>query len=157
MHARRSLAITACPGLCLIFPQRAHKCQNPRLLPRLEQRVTQEIPQETTPSVDPITELQADVAAYESIFAELTRAMDPAALLKVLTYLGRNAKREASENQTYDSLEHRRLVARIDALMVQVQPEARKQAISQRNEQNHLRKQRAKHQADSKRQREGKR
>lgn len=119
--------------------------------------MTQEIPQETAPSVDPIAEMQADVAAYEAIFAELTRAMDPAALLKVLTYLGRNAKREASEQQTYDSLEHRRLVARIDALMAQVQPEARKQAMTLRNEQNHQRKVRAKHQADSKRQREGKR
>ncbi|MCS4235932.1 hypothetical protein ACTUVK_000570 [Stenotrophomonas rhizophila] len=119
--------------------------------------MTQEIPQDTAPSADPTAELQADVAAYESIFAELTRAMDPAALLKVLTYLGRNAKRDASENQTYDSLEHRRLIARIDALTVQVQPEARKQAISLRNEQNHQRKLKAKHQADSKRQREGKR
>lgn len=119
--------------------------------------MTQEIPQETASSADPIVELQADIAAYESIFAELTRAMDPAALLKVLTYLGRNAKRDASENQSYDSLEHRRLVARIDALMAQVQPEARKQAMTQRNEQNHQRKLKAKHQADSKRQREGKR
>ena len=119
--------------------------------------MTQEITQETAPSVDPIVELQADIAAYESIFAELTRAMDPAALLKVLTYLGRNAKRDASENQSYDSLEHRRLIARIDALMAQVQPEARKQAMTQRNEQNHQRKLKAKHQADSKRQREGKR
>jgi hypothetical protein len=117
--------------------------------------VTQEIPQETVVTADPIAELQADVAAYESIFGELARAMDPAALLKVLTYLLRNAKREASENQTYDSLEHRRLVARVEALMVRVQPEARKQAISQRNAQNHERKVRAKHQADSKRQREG--
>jgi len=119
--------------------------------------VTQEIPQETTASADPIAEIKADIAAYESIFAELTRAMDPAALLKVLTYLVRNAKRDASENQTFDTLEHRRLVARVDALMAQVQPEARKQAISQRNEQNHQRKLKAKHQADSKRQREGKR
>lgn len=119
--------------------------------------MTQEIPQETASSVDPIVELQADIAAYESIFAELTRAMDPAALLKVLTYLGRNAKRDASENQTFDTLEHRRLVARIDALAVKVQPEARKQAMTQRNEQNHQRKLKAKHQADSKRQREGKR
>mgnify|MGYP006165741321 CR=1 FL=1 len=92
--------------------------------------MTQEIPQETTASADPIAEIKADIAAYESIFAELTRAMDPAALLKVLTYLVRNAKRDASENQTFDTLEHRRLVARVDALMAQVQPEARKQAIS---------------------------
>jgi hypothetical protein len=117
--------------------------------------VTQEIPQETTASADPIDEIKADIAAYESIFAELTRAMDPAALLKVLTYLGRNAKRDASEKQTFDTLEHRRLIARIDALMAQVQPEARKQAMTLRNEQNHQRKVRAKHQADSKRQREG--
>jgi hypothetical protein len=117
--------------------------------------VTQEIPQETVVTADPIAELQADVAAYESIFGELARAMDPAALLKVLTYLLRNAKREASENQTYDSLEHRRLVARVEALMARVQPEARKQAMTQRNAQNHERKVRAKHQADSKRQREG--
>ncbi len=119
--------------------------------------MTQEIPQEATASADPIDEIKADIAAYESIFAELTRAMDPAALLKVLTYLGRNAKRDASEKQTFDTLEHRRLIARVDALMAQVQPEARKQAISQRNEQNHQRKLKAKHQADSKRQREGKR
>ncbi|WP_421570953.1 hypothetical protein [Stenotrophomonas sp. PD6] len=117
--------------------------------------MTQEIPQETVVTADPIAELQADVAAYESIFGELARAMDPAALLKVLTYLLRNAKREASESQTYDSLEHRRLVARVEALMARVQPEARKQAMTQRNEKNHERKVRAKHQADSKRQREG--
>lgn len=119
--------------------------------------MTQEIPQETVVTADPMAELQADVAAYESIFAELTRAMDPAALLKVLTYTQRNAKRDASENQTYDTLEHRRLVALVDALTAQVQPEARKQAMTQRNAQNHDRKVRAKHQADSKRQREGKR
>ncbi len=94
--------------------------------------MTQEIPQETTASADPIDEIKADIAAYESIFAELTRAMDPAALLKVLTYLGRNAKRDASEKQTFDTLEHRRLIARIDALMAQVQPEARKQAMTLR-------------------------
>lgn len=41
--------------------------------------MTQEIPQETTASADPIAEIKADIAAYESIFAELTRAMDPAA------------------------------------------------------------------------------
>jgi hypothetical protein len=117
--------------------------------------VTQEIPQETVVTADPIAELQADVAAYESIFGELARAMDPAALLKVLTYTQRNAKRVASENQSYDTLEHRRLVALVDALMTRVQPEARKQAISQRNAQNHERKVKAKHQADSKRQREG--
>jgi len=110
---------------------------------------------ETASSADPTTTLQADIAAYETIFGELARAMDPAALLKVLTYLSRNAKREASENQSYDSLEHRRLVARIEALMARAEPEARKQAMTQRNAQNHERKVRAKHQADSKRQREG--
>ncbi|MEG2806224.1 hypothetical protein [Stenotrophomonas sp.] len=123
--------------------------------------MTQETPLEAAPSadptVDPIAELQADVAAYEAIFVELARAMDPAALLKVLTYLSRNAKRDASEKQTYDSLEHRRLVATVEALMAHVAPEARKQAVTLRNEQNHMRKQKARHQADSKRQREGKR
>jgi len=117
--------------------------------------VTQETPQPTPANADPLAELQADIAAYETIFGELTRAMDPAALLKVLTYLQRNAKRDASENQTYDSLAHRRLVARIEALMARAEPEARKQAMTQRNAQNHERKVRAKHQADSKRQREG--
>jgi len=117
--------------------------------------VTHEIPQETAPSADSIATLQADVAAYETIFGELARAMDPAALLKVLTYTLRNAKRVASEAQSYDSLEHRRLVARIEALMARAEPEARKQAMTQRNAQNHDRKVRAKHQADSKRQREG--
>jgi len=117
--------------------------------------VTKEIPQETAQSADPIAVLQADVAAYEAIFAELTRAMDPAALLKVLTYVLRNAKRAASESQSYDTLEHRRLVARVEALMARAEPEARKQAMTQRNAQNHDRKVRAKHQADSKRQREG--
>ncbi|MBT2766693.1 hypothetical protein J7J08_03500 [Stenotrophomonas sp. ISL-67] len=117
--------------------------------------MTEEIPQDTAPSADPTTTLQADIAAYETIFGELTRAMDPAALLKVLTYVQRNAKREASENQSYDTLEHRRLVARIEALMARAEPEARKQAMTQRNAQNHDRKVRAKHQADSRRQREG--
>lgn len=116
--------------------------------------MTEEESQDTAPSADPAALLQADIAAYETIFAELTRAMDPAALLKVLTYLQRNAKRDASETQTYDSLEHRRLVARIEALMARAEPEARKQAMTQRNAQNHERKVRAKHQADSKRQRE---
>jgi hypothetical protein len=39
--------------------------------------------------------------------------------------------------------------------MARAEPEARKQAMTQRNAQNHDRKVRAKHQADSKRQREG--
>lgn len=119
--------------------------------------MTQEITQETAPVAASIDELKADIGAYESIFAELTRAMDPAALTKVLTYLLRNARRDATENQTFESLEHRRLIARAEALMAQVAPEVRKQAITQRNEQNHLRKQKARHQADSRRQQEGKR
>ncbi len=117
--------------------------------------MTEETTLESAPTADPTTTLQADVAAYETIFGELARAMDPAALLKVLTYTLRNAKRVASENQSYDSLEHRRLVARIEALMARAEPEARKQAMTQRNAANHDRKTRAKHQADSKRQREG--
>jgi len=76
---------------------------------------------ETTPApalaADELTTLRADVAALEFIFDELARAMDPAALLKVLTYLIRNAKRVASETQSYDSLEHRRLVAQVESLM----------------------------------------
>lgn len=127
--------------------------------------MTEEIPQDTVPDAAPapvtapdaLSELQADLAAYETIFGELKRAMDPAALLKVLTYLLRNARREASENQTYDSLEHRRLIARAEALMASVAPDARRQAMTERNEKNHARKVKAKHQADSRRQLEGKR
>ncbi|WNH50174.1 hypothetical protein PDM28_07770 [Stenotrophomonas aracearum] len=117
--------------------------------------MTEETTLESASTADPTATLQADVAAYETIFGELARAMDPAALLKVLTYTLRNAKRVASENQSYDSLEHRRLVARIEALMARAEPAARKQAMTQRNAANHERKVRAKHQADSKRQREG--
>ena len=80
------------------------------------------------------------------------RAMDPAALLKVLTYLIRNAKRVASETQSYDTLEHRRLVAQVESLMARVEPQAKKQAMAVRNEHNRLKKEKARHKADSRRQ-----
>jgi hypothetical protein len=111
---------------------------------------------ETTPApaqaADELTTLRADVAALEFIFDELARAMDPAALLKVLTYLIRNAKRVASETQSYDSLEHRRLVAQVESLMARVEPQAKKQAMTVRNEHNRLKKEKARHKADSRRQ-----
>lgn len=111
---------------------------------------------ETTPApaqaTDELTTLRADVAALEFIFDELARAMDPAALLKVLTYLIRNAKRAASETQSYDTLEHRRLVAQVESLMARVEPQAKKQAMTVRNEHNRLKKEKARHKADSRRQ-----
>lgn len=127
--------------------------------------MTQDIPQDIAPDTqavaapasDTLADLQADLAAYETIFGELARAMDPAAMHKVMTYLLRNARREASENQTYDTLGHRRLVARAEALMAQVAPDLRRQVMTERNEKNFLKKQKAKHQADSKRQLQGKR
>ncbi len=113
--------------------------------------MTLETPQVPAPAADELTTLRADVAALEFIFDELARAMDPAALLKVLTYLIRNAKREASETQSYDSLEHRRLIAQVEALIARAEPEARKLAMTQRNEHNRVRKEKARHQADSRR------
>jgi hypothetical protein len=119
--------------------------------------VTLEHTPEPVQPADELTTLRADVAALEFIFDELARAMDPAALLKVLTYLIRNAKRAASENQSYDSLEHRRLVAQVESLMARAEPQAKKQAMTMRNEHNRVRKEKARHQADSRRQQEGKR
>jgi hypothetical protein len=107
----------------------------------------------TTPPAPTLASLQADVAALEFIFAELARTMDPAALLKVLNYLLRNAQRQATPEG--DEPSHLALVARLQALIAKVEPEARQQAWALSNEKTQQRKERARHRADSKRQQKG--
>ncbi len=95
-------------------------------------------------------ELQADIAAFEFIFTEFSRTMEPAALLKVLTYLLRNAQREAAETVT-PQLQAR--IARLQTLLAQVQPEAERQITALKHEKSNQRREKARHRAENLRQR----
>ncbi len=95
-------------------------------------------------------QLQADIAAFEFIFAEFSRTMEPAALLKVLTYLLRNAQREAVET---DSPLLQARIARLQTLLDQVQPEAQRQITALKHEKSNQRREKARHRAENLRQR----
>lgn len=95
-------------------------------------------------------ELQTDIAAFEFIFAEFSRTMEPAALLKVLTYLLRNAQREATENDT-PQLQAR--ITRLQTLLAQVEPEAQRQITALKHEKSNQRREKARHRAENLRQR----
>ena len=95
-------------------------------------------------------ELQADIAAFEFIFAEFSRTMEPAALLKVLTYLLRNTQREATENDT-PQLQAR--ITRLQTLLAQVEPEAQRQITALKHEKSNQRREEARHRAENLRQR----
>lgn len=114
--------------------------------------MTLEQTQASAHPADAVADLTADVAALEFVFSELTRTMDPAALLKVLTYLLRNVRRDLGD--AAPSREQAVLIARLQTLMQQTEPEVRKQASALRNEHNRVRKEKARHQAGSRRLRE---
>lgn len=95
-------------------------------------------------------DLQADIAAFEFIFTEFSRTMEPAALLKVLTYLLRNAQREAAET---DSPQLQARITRLQTLLAQVEPEAQRQITALKHEKSNQRREKARHRADNLRQR----
>lgn len=91
-------------------------------------------------------QLQADIAAFEFIFTEFSRTMEPAALLKVLNYLLRNAQREAAEG---DSPLLQARIARLQTLLAQVQPEAERQITALKHEKSNQRREKARHRAEN--------
>ena len=91
-------------------------------------------------------QLQADIAAFEFIFTEFSRTMEPAALLKVLNYLLRNAQREVAEG---DSPLLQARVARLQTLLALVQPEAERQITALKHEKSNQRREKARHRAEN--------
>ncbi|WP_282294807.1 MULTISPECIES: hypothetical protein [unclassified Stenotrophomonas] len=91
-------------------------------------------------------QLQADIAAFEFIFTEFSRTMEPAALLKVLNYLLRNAQREATEA---DSPLLQARITRLQTLLAQVQPEAERQITALKHEKSNQRREKARHRAEN--------
>lgn len=91
-------------------------------------------------------QLQADIAAFEFIFTEFSRTMEPAALLKVLNYLLRNAQREVAEG---DSPLLQARIARLQTLLAQVQPEAERQITALKHEKSNQRREKARHRAEN--------